>query len=68
MIRKFSPDTNIRAHAFPLASRKLPILPHNLQKMVQREHGEKAPATLAEEKKFNPYLQAATLAGFMDME
>ena len=39
-----------------------------LQKMVQREHGEKAPATLAEEKKFNPYLQAATLAGFMGME
>lgn len=37
-------------------------------KMVQREHGEKAPATLAEEKKFNPYLQATTLAGFMGME
>lgn len=36
-----------------------------LQKMFDREQGSTAPATLAEEKQFNPYLQADTLSEFL---
>ncbi len=36
-----------------------------LQKMLSREQGNTAPATLAEEKQFNPYLQADTLSEFL---
>ncbi len=36
-----------------------------LQKMLSREQGSTAPATLAEEKQFNPYLQADTLSEFL---
>lgn len=36
-----------------------------LQKMLAREAGKTAPATLAEEKQFNPYLQAASLSEFL---
>lgn len=36
-----------------------------LQKMLSREQGSAAPATLAEEKQFNPYLQADTLSEFL---
>lgn len=47
------------------------IVPHDstfqtyIQKMLKRENGELAPATLHEEKTFNPYLQAKSLAEFM---
>ena len=37
-----------------------------LQKMLQRENGKKAPATLGEEKKFNPYLLSSNLTEFME--
>ena len=37
-----------------------------LNKMRQRENGQLAPATLAEEKMFNPYLRAETLAEFIN--
>lgn len=36
-----------------------------LQKMLSRESGKIAPATLAEEKRFNPYLQASSLSEFL---
>ncbi|MCM1322770.1 MAG: hydroxyacylglutathione hydrolase family protein [Acetobacter sp.] len=36
-----------------------------IEKMLLRETGHIAPATLAEEKQFNPYLQAQTLAEFI---
>lgn len=37
-----------------------------LNKMRQRENGQLAPETLAEEKMFNPYLRAETLADFIN--
>lgn len=36
-----------------------------IQKMLARESGETAPASLAEEKRFNPYLHPNTLAEFL---
>lgn len=36
-----------------------------LQKMLSRENGNFIPATLAEEKAFNPYLQPSTLTDFL---
>lgn len=44
---------------------QLPQFHTYLQKMFDRENGQYAPVTLAEEKEFNPYLQASTLAEFL---
>lgn len=47
-------------HAF-----NLPEFQPYLQKMFTREQGGTAPTTLAEEKQFNPYLQANNLSEFL---
>ncbi len=43
----------------------LPEFQTYLQKMLIREEGGTAPVTLAEEKRYNPYLQAQTLSEFL---
>ncbi len=46
----------------------MPQAQNYIKKMLCREQGELAPATLQEEKEFNPYLQANSLSAFMQQE
>ncbi len=52
----------------PHGATNSPVFQPYINKMLLREKGELAPTTLAEEKFFNPYLKASTLAEFLGQE
>ncbi len=62
---KIFPGHEYTRSCLPNTPEKIPGFAGYLQKMEQREQGKLAPATLAEEKIFNPYLQATTLSEFI---
>ena len=49
----------------PRQAYQTPAFQTYIQKMITRENGELAPATLKEEKQFNPYLFPSSLAEFL---
>lgn len=51
--------------ALPREAIENPIFQTYIEKMLRREHGEFAPATLAEEKALNPYLIPQSLTEFL---